>query len=123
MITVYYDGICGLCSKEINYYRGIAPDSVFEWIDVASNPNAMNDYKITQSQALLYLHAIDAKEVIYIGSDAFALIWKNIPRWKILGYLISLPLIKSLCKIIYTAFAKYRFKKNIHCQLASTELS
>jgi predicted DCC family thiol-disulfide oxidoreductase YuxK len=113
MITVYYDGICGLCSKEINYYRGIAPDSVFEWIDVASNPNAMNDYKITQSQALLYLHAIDAKEVIYIGSDAFALIWKNIPRWKILG----------LCKIIYTAFAKYRFKKNIHCQLASTELS
>ena len=122
MIKVYFDGVCGHCSKEITYYKTIAPESVFQWIDVAANPSAMNDYKITQATALLYLHAIDEDGRIYVGSDAFAIIWKNLPKWRLLGQMISLPIIRNLTKVIYTAFAKYRFKNNKHCQLASTEL-
>ena len=30
MITVFYDGKCGLCSKEIKYYRRIAISGVFD---------------------------------------------------------------------------------------------
>ena len=123
MIKVYFDGICGLCSKEIKYYKKIAPESIFEWIDVAKDPNAMNDYKITQAEALLYLHAIDNDNIIYVGSDAFALIWKNLPKWNILGQLISFPIMRNLCRLIYKKFAKHRFKNNPHCQLASTKLS
>ena len=122
MIKVYFDGVCGHCSKEIAYYKTIAPDSVFQWIDVAADPNAMNDYKITQATALLYLHAIDEGGSIYVGSDAFALIWKNLPKWHLLGQMISLPIIRALTQVIYTIFAKYRFKNNKHCQFASTEL-
>ena len=123
MIKVYFDGVCSHCSKEIAHYKTIAPDSVFQWIDVAADPNAMNDYKITQASALLYLHAIDDRDIIYVGSDAFALIWKNLPKWRLLGQMISLPIIRNITKIIYTSFARYRFKNNKHCQLASTELS
>ena len=25
LVTVFYDGKCGLCSKEINHYKKIAP--------------------------------------------------------------------------------------------------
>ena len=121
MINVYFHGICGHCSKEIKYYQTIAPKSVFRWIDVASDPTAMNKYKITQAQALLYLHAID-DDIIYVGSEAFAVIWKRLPNWSILGHIISLPIIRNLTKIIYIRFAKYRFKKNKHCQLASTKI-
>ena len=122
MIKVYFDGICGHCSKEIMYYQKIAPQSVFEWIDVARDPTAMNDYKITQAQALLYLHAIDDDNIIYVGSEAFALIWKSLPKWSILGHIISFPIIRNLTKIFYMRFANYRFRKNKHCQLASTTL-
>lgn len=122
MIKVYFDGICGHCSKEIKYYQRIAPKSVFKWIDVAADPTAMNDYKITQAQALLYLHAIDDDSKMYVGSEAFAVIWKSLPRWSILGHIISIPIFSHLTKIIYKAFANRRFKKNIHCQLASTKL-
>lgn len=122
MIKVYFDGVCGHCSKEIAYYKTIAPAAVFQWIDVAADPNAMNDYKITQATALLYLHAIDEGGSIYVGSDAFALIWKNLPKWHLLGQVISLPIIRALTQGIYTIFAKYRFKNNKHCQFASTEL-
>ena len=122
MIKVYYDGLCGYCAKEINYYRRIAPVGIFTWIDVATDANALIDYNITQSEALLYLHVIDQTDKIYIGSDAFAIIWKNLPNWKALGHIISFPIIKFLVKYVYIWFAKRRFSKYRHCQLAATKL-
>ena len=119
MIKVYYDGICEHCSKEINHYKKISQTGVFEWIDVAANPDAMIDYNITQTNALLFLHAVDEKSKIHVGSEAFALIWKNLPNWNFLGHVITFPLIKFLTKRIYIWFAKRRFNRYRHCQLAS----
>lgn len=34
MIKVFYDGKCGLCTKEINHYKKIAPKNIFSWIDI-----------------------------------------------------------------------------------------
>lgn len=34
MITVFYDGKCGLCSKENNHHRAIAPDGIFNGHDL-----------------------------------------------------------------------------------------
>ena len=38
MIKVLYDGKCGLCNKEISYYKKIANDKKFKWLDIANNP-------------------------------------------------------------------------------------
>ena len=38
MITVFYDGKCNLCSKEIKYYKSIADENVFNWFDIANDP-------------------------------------------------------------------------------------
>ena len=40
MITVFYDGKCNLCSKEIKYYKSIADENVFNWFDIANDPMA-----------------------------------------------------------------------------------
>ena len=37
MITVFFDGKCGLCSKEISHYRKIAPDGIFIWQDITKS--------------------------------------------------------------------------------------
>ena len=34
----FFDGKCGLCSKEISYYQGIAPVGIFVWKDIANDP-------------------------------------------------------------------------------------
>jgi len=39
MITVFYDGQCGLCLKEINHYKKIAPPNIFEWKDITLSAN------------------------------------------------------------------------------------
>ena len=120
MIKVFFDGACGYCSKEIRYYKKISNKEVFRWVNVAAEPNALADYNISQAQALLHLHAIDNNNNIYVGADAFAVIWKNLPVWHVLGHFISFPIINSIASILYTWFAKRRFNKYEHCLLAST---
>ena len=111
LTKVFYDGKCGLCSKEINYYKRIAPKNIFEWHDIATNPKILSEIKVSQYDALMYLHATDQKSNLKIGVDAFILIWAQIKYWKILSI-----------KITYKLFAIYRFKRLTHCQMASKKV-
>ena len=118
MINVFYDGKCGLCSKEIKYYQSVADDKLFKWFDIANNPEHLISINIPQKDALLYLHASDENNKLFVGVDAFLLIWKNIKYWKLLYFFVSIPVIKQLAILLYKKFAKYRFSKLSHCQLS-----
>ncbi len=119
LTKVFYDGKCGLCSKEINYYKRIAPKNIFEWHDVASNPKILREINVSQYHALMYLHAIDQKSNLKIGVDAFIIIWAQLKYWKVLSILVKTPIVYTIAKITYKLFANYRFKKLTHCQMAS----
>ena len=58
MIEVFFDGKCGLCSKEISYYQGIAPVGIFVWKDIANDPAPLQEHGITQADALRHLHVL-----------------------------------------------------------------
>ncbi len=114
-ITVYFDGVCQLCSKEINYYKKIAPPGSFEWIDIARNSDALKDQNISQQEALLYLHVKDLSGEIHVGVDAFKLIWNQLPRWQYVATLLGVPPINYIAKILYSSFARLRFRRSKHC--------
>ena len=118
MITVYYDGKCNLCSKEINYYKKICDENKFSWNDIANHPKELKKIKVTQSEALMYLHAMDKNGNLHVGVDAFILIWKNLRFWKYLSYIISLPIVKQVANLFYKSFAKYRFYNLKHCLIS-----
>ena len=118
-IKVFYDGKCGLCSKEINYYKRIAPKNTFEWYDIAKNQNDLKYIKVSQYDALMYLHVLDKQSNLKIGVDAFISIWGQLRFWNLLSILIKVPLIYSLAKFMYKVFARYRFKILAHCQIAN----
>ena len=119
LIKVFYDGKCGLCSKEINYYKKIAPKNTFEWYDIATNKKDLKHIKVSQYDALMYLHVLDNQSNLKIGVDAFISIWSQLKFWNLLSILIKAPLIYSLAKFMYKVFASYRFKKLAHCQIAN----
>jgi predicted DCC family thiol-disulfide oxidoreductase YuxK len=121
MITVFYDGKCSLCSKEINLYRKIALDGTFDWQDITEFADDLKKEGISLSEGLKLLHAKDKKGQLHIGVDAFILIWKQLKRWRILAALIGLPVIRQIANIAYSAFAKWRFKRLEHCQLAAKQ--
>tara|TARA_Y100001935_G_scaffold242253_1_gene232511 strand:- start:327 stop:686 length:360 start_codon:yes stop_codon:yes gene_type:complete len=118
MITVLYDGKCGLCSREIGHYMKICPKNVFVWQDIANEPEHLIKLKITQSDALRRLHVIDDYGTVFIGVDAFLTIWAKIPRWKFLALFVSIPGIKQVVSKIYNVFADWKFDRSPHCKLA-----
>ena len=120
MITVFYDGKCGLCAKEIDYYRKIAVDGVFAWQDITASADELKQAGIRLSEGLKLLHAKDADGKLHVGVDAFILIWKQLQWWRFLALFIALPLIRQIANMAYKVFANWRFKRLKHCQLAAS---
>lgn len=123
MITVLYDGACGLCNKEINHYIKIAKPNIFNWVNIMdnSNKNALQPYNLKLTTVLKSLHVVNANGTIYTGVDAFAIIWQNLGlKWRILARLVKLPLVYSVAKYTYKKFAAIRFAKLQHCQVAQS---
>jgi predicted DCC family thiol-disulfide oxidoreductase YuxK len=119
MITVFYDGKCGLCSKEINHYRKIAPAGIFDWQDVTKSADELKKEGISLHKGLKILHAKDNNGDMHVGVDAFILIWKQLKRWHVLAILFGFPIIRQIANGIYRIFASWRFKRLAHCQLAA----
>lgn len=121
MTRVYYDGQCGLCRREIDYYKTIAPDGLFAWIDVTRDASSLDALGVSYVQALKLLHVVDAQGRVHIGVDAFIQIWRQLAYWRVLATLAGLPLIYPLAKVAYRLFARWRFARLDHCQIALRE--
>ena len=121
LITVFYDGACGLCSKEINHYRKIAPPDVFNWQDITKCDSQLKAEGITLADGLKLLHAKNTDGTIHIGVDAFILIWQQLNRWRILAVLVSIPGVRQIVDFAYRSFANRRFKHLEHCQAAAKQ--
>ena len=119
MLTVYYDGKCGLCRREIEYYKRVAPADQFVWLDIATDPAGLADLDVSQADALRRLHARDSFGNTYVGVAAFIAIWQGLNYWRYLAMIINLPLLQPVAAFAYDRFADYRFSRLTHCRIAS----
>ncbi|MGZ8152736.1 MAG: thiol-disulfide oxidoreductase DCC family protein [Methylovulum sp.] len=111
MITVFYDGKCGLCRREIEHYQRIASAGVFEWVDITVTPALFTALGLSVSDGLKVLHVRSEDGALHKGMDAFTAIWQALPpRWRVLGYIAGLPIIRLIMNSLYGHFAKWRFK-------------
>ena len=101
MIEVFFDGKCGLCSKEIAYYQRIAPSGIFVWLDIATDASPLAAHQISQADALRYLHVRDAAGNWHIGAAAFLVIWQQLRYWRFLAVLVGLPIIRQIAAMVY----------------------
>lgn len=118
MITVFYDGKCGLCRREIKYYKGIASQDIFEWVDITVDMSGLDRLGISYADGLRLLHVQDETGKLYIGVDAFLTIWRQLRGWKYLARFMGFPVIRPIAKGVYAAFAAWRFSRLSHCQIA-----
>ena len=122
MIEVFFDGKCGLCSREIAYYQNIAPSGIFAWMDIATDASPLAAHQISQADALRHLHVRDEAGEWHIGAAAFLVIWQQLRYWRFLAILVGLPMIRQIAAMVYNCFADYRFAKLAHCQIAQKKL-
>ncbi|PQM63385.1 MAG: DUF393 domain-containing protein [Rhodobacteraceae bacterium] len=119
MISVYFDGKCSLCKREISYYKTIAPANKFLWKDIASDPSHLQEINVSQQAALRRLHVLDDEKKLIIGFDAFIVIWSQIKLWHLVALIGSLPIINLILKQSYNFFADWKFRRSPHCSLSN----
>lgn len=79
--TVFFDGTCPVCSREIAAYRQLRGGSVIHWVDAARcDPSALSA-GLDRAYALQRLHVQTANGTLLSGAAAFVEIWKHLPAF------------------------------------------
>jgi predicted DCC family thiol-disulfide oxidoreductase YuxK len=117
MIQVFYDGSCGLCSREIAFYKKLPATTHIEWVDIARNSEILTEYGLSFEEAMRVFHILDEDGKLKSGVEAFLHLWAKITPFQILGFIIGLPIIKQLAIGSYAWFATWRFKRKSVCPL------
>ncbi len=105
-LTVYFDGSCPLCQREIGMYRHLASREPIVWMDV-SQPAELGQ-GLDCRLAMRRFHVRDAQGRLYSGAGAFAQLWLRLPGWQWLGWVGSRPPLRWLLEIAYRAFLPVR---------------
>jgi predicted DCC family thiol-disulfide oxidoreductase YuxK len=103
-LTVWYDGGCPLCLREIALMRRLDRRSAISFVDVA---NGQADCPIDRSLLLARFHARQ-DGVIYSGAAAFAAMWRVIPLLRPLGLVARNPVILRGLERLYLYFLRVR---------------
>jgi len=108
-LTIFYDGACGLCSKEINYYRSIADQRV-EFVNIAAVDFDADSFGKKTEEFQKKLHACDANGHFFTGVDAFRKLWDALPSpfYPMLSTVVGLPGIHLAARSSYAVFARFR---------------
>lgn len=110
VLKVFYDGACGVCSSEMNYYRSIA-DKRVEFIDISSIDFEAQEYGKTIEDFHKELHVCDRNNCFYTGVEAFRELWKVLPSpfYPGLAAVAGLPFINLGLRCGYAVFARFRY--------------
>lgn len=107
-LAIYYDGLCPLCSREINHYRQRDIKNKIEYVDISDpefNARAMGlDPEAVQK----VLHIKTKSGIILTKVDAFIAIWDTLEIFSPLSVLAKNRLFRPLFDLGYFAFAKVR---------------
>lgn len=105
-LTIYFDGSCPLCRREIAFYRRLRGAGQLDWLDVSAG--APLGQGLSCEQAMRRFHVRDAQGRLFSGGAAFARLWCALPGWRLLGWAMSVPPLSWGLELAYRAFLPLR---------------
>ncbi|EKV29190.1 hypothetical protein C882_0497 [Caenispirillum salinarum AK4] len=111
-LTVFYDGGCPLCRREIATYRALKPQGV-RWINVADARPAAGGgtgsaCPLDRAALLARFHVQRPDGRMVSGARAFILLWHRVPRFRWLGRVAGTPPLPALLEGGYRLFLRLR---------------
>lgn len=107
MLTVYFDGQCPLCSREIAHYRRRAPADAVAFIDIAVPDFDPGAHGLDPVRANRLFH-VRAGDRLLVGVDAFRALWAAVPGFRWLRAVTGLPGVYQIACLLYAVFARVR---------------
>ena len=112
-LTVFFDGSCPLCIREIGFYRRRRGADAIAWIDVSAEPAGeagalLAAPGLSRCDAMARFHVMDADGALVSGGEAFARLWAALPAFRPLGAIALTPPFRWLLNRAYDIFLTVR---------------
>lgn len=106
--TVFFDGSCPLCTREISFYRKRRGGEGLQWIDVSTMPEGDVAPGLSKRHALARFHARTADGRLISGGKAFAHLWSALPAFRLLGLVFRTWPLSWVIDRAYDLFLRFR---------------
>jgi predicted DCC family thiol-disulfide oxidoreductase YuxK len=103
-VTVWFDGGCPLCVREIALMRRLDRRGRIDFVDVADGASGC---PIDRGALLARFHAADA-DGLHGGAAAFAAMWRAIPVLRPLGLVARNRRVLAVLEWMYVRFLRVR---------------
>ena len=107
-LTVYYDGACPLCLREIRFYSGLRGGDRMAWVDVAHAASSALPADLSREQALARFHARRADGSLVSGAPAFLAVWHHLALFRPLARLLDRRWLHGPLDAAYRLFLRVR---------------
>ena len=107
-LTVFYDGACPLCNREISFYKRQRGSGSVAWVDVAKAAEDDVFPGLSRDQALARFHVVDKSGALFSGGAAFSRLWLVFPVFKPLGVLLLIWPFSLISEWGYQLFLRFR---------------
>tara|TARA_Y100001954_G_C15670864_1_gene532654 strand:- start:284 stop:703 length:420 start_codon:yes stop_codon:yes gene_type:complete len=110
--TVLFNGDCEICSKEICVYQsyGASQELQIDFRDI--NVTDLNALGLTRDETARQLHVIKNSE-LFVGVKAFIVLWNEMPKYRFLAKIFSLPGMERLAQFFYYhVISLYLYKRD-----------
>ena len=107
-LTVFYDGACPLCNREISFYKRRKGSKAVNWIDVNRSAKEELAPCLTKAQALSRFHVQTFDGRIISGGEAFAHVWAALPGFRFFGKFFQMQPFLWFLNNLYSVFLRFR---------------
>lgn len=104
-VTVFHDGGCPLCQREIALMRRLDRRGRIAFVDISDSASAC---PLERDRLLARFHARDENGRLVSGAAAFAAMWRAIPLLRPLGLLARHRPVVHLLEGAYRVFLRVR---------------
>lgn len=110
-LTVFFDGGCPLCRREIEHYRKLTARKPIQWIDITQPDAPLGAFGVEREMAMRRFHVLDDSGHFFIGAHGFVTLWAQLPYYRFLALVIRSLSIVPLLDRFYVRFADWHFSR------------
>ena len=107
-LTLYYDGGCPVCTREIGFYQRRRGADRIHWVNLAQCETSDLGTDLSFDAAIARLHARRPDGQLVSGARAFAALWQALPAFRLVGRVAALPGLVHGLECGYRGFLKLR---------------
>jgi predicted DCC family thiol-disulfide oxidoreductase YuxK len=98
--SVLFNAACPVCNFEIGHYARYAGDHALPIRFDDLNSHALADWGLDADTAARRLHVLH-DGVLVSGIPAFLVLWAQMPRYRWLGWIVGLPVVRQAATGLY----------------------